>query len=390
MWLLAVVSILLPIGVSLWLAFRSTLKEIVPMLVATAATGGVGYLFVYALRTLVEHWAKLDMAAADGGGAAGLLYVLLIVAPVQLGVVVTAMVPWWRLRRTRSDRGFTNKQETLDAVAFAVAVALGFASTRIGIGLITHASGWLDVLRGLIAIPTFALLCGLWGFALGRDAGSGLRSPTFRATWFGTVILAAATEQMIFHRGGIALLAVLPLLLCLLLLAWLLWRDVVRRDDQPRSTRFSSLSIAPSASLASLQEAFRRRQQPLTLRWISLGVLVTSGMMTAGLAIAIGTGGQLGIDFAVVDRVDAGARALVPLLLLGTGGLAAFPGAGYLLARASGTRSVIEPALAAALTIVLVMVVMGMAEPTSIVFAIAFAPIAFALSCIGAWFGLAD
>jgi hypothetical protein len=113
-------------------------------------------------------------------------------------------------------------------------------------------------------------------------------------------------------------------------------------------------------------------------------------MITAGLAIAIGTGGQLGIDFAVVDRVDAGARALVPLLLLGTGGLAAFPGAGYLLARASGTRSVIEPALAAALTIVLVMVVMGMAEPTSIVFAIAFAPIAFALSCIGAWFGLAD
>jgi hypothetical protein len=29
-----------------------------------------------------------------------------------------------------------------------------------------------------------------------------------------------------------------------------------------------------------------------------------------------------------------------------------------------------------------------MADPTAIVFAIAFAPVAFALSCIGAWFGL--
>ena len=90
----------------------------------------------------------------------------------------------------------------------------------------------------------------------------------------------------------------------------------------------------------------------------------------------------------MVDRPDAGASALFPLALLATGGLSAFPGAGYLLARASGTSSVLEPALSSALTILLVMVVMGMAEPTSIVFAIAFAPVAFGLGCIGAWMGL--
>jgi hypothetical protein len=39
---------------------------------------------------------------------------------------------------------------------------------------------------------------------------------------------------------------------------------------------------------------------------------------------------------------------------------------------------------------VLVLVFMGMLAPTSVVFAIAFAPIAFVLSCVGAWVGLAN
>jgi hypothetical protein len=44
--------------------------------------------------------------------------------------------------------------------------------------------------------------------------------------------------------------------------------------------------------------------------------------------------------------------------------------------------------MASALAIVLVMVLMGLVAPTSVVFAIAFAPIAFALSCAGAWVGI--
>jgi hypothetical protein len=322
------------------------------------------------------------------GGVAVLVYVLFIVAPAKLAVVVAAMVPWWRLRRARRDTGITRRQETLEAVAFAVAVALGFACARTAVGLVASDGQSSQVLRGWVAVPTFALLCGLWGFALGREAQIGLRSPKFRATWFATVVLAAATEQMIYHRGSMAVLAVLPLLACLLLLAWLLWRDMVRRDERPRTTRFSAISIAPAASLTSLQEAFRRREKPVTLRWMGFGVLVTSGMVSLALVASVMLGRELGIDFAVVDQVDAGARALPPLALLATGGLAAFPIAGYLLARASGTRTVLEPALAASLTIVLAMIVVGMADPTAIVFAIAFAPVAFALSCIGAWFGL--
>ena len=83
-----------------------------------------------------------------------------------------------------------------------------------------------------------------------------------------------------------------------------------------------------------------------------------------------------------------GADAMAPLALLGAGALAAFPASGYLLARASGTRSVLEPAMASAFAMVLVMVFMGMLAPVSVVFAVAFAPVAFALSCVGAWVGL--
>ena len=50
-----------------------------------------------------------------------------------------------------------------------------------------------------------------------------------------------------------------------------------------------------------------------------------------------------------MDRHEPGASAIAPLALLAIGTLAAFPSSGYLLARASGTRSVLEPAMAAAL-----------------------------------------
>jgi hypothetical protein len=44
--------------------------------------------------------------------------------------------------------------------------------------------------------------------------------------------------------------------------------------------------------------------------------------------------------------------------------------------------------MASSLAMVLVMVFMGMLAPVSVVFAVAFAPVAFALTCVGAWLGL--
>ena len=177
----------------------------------------------------------------------------------------------------------------------------------------------------------------------------------------------------------------------MVLVAFVLWRDArgpgVSSGGGPLSSLFTS---APAPSLHAIREAFRRQDRPLTLRWISFGALVTTGMITAGIVVAVFLGHELGIDFSAVDRHEPGARAIAPLALLAIGTLAAFPTSGYLLARASGTRSVLEPAMAAALALVLVMVFLGMVAPVSVVFAIAFSPIAFALSCIGAWVGLGN
>jgi hypothetical protein len=92
------------------------------------------------------------------------------------------------------------------------------------------------------------------------------------------------------------------------------------------------------------------------------------------------------VDFSVVDEHDAATTA--PLALLGAGLLMAFPVSGFLVARASNVPTLLEPALASALAILAVCVVLGLANPIALVFAFAFSPVAFGLSCAGAWAGL--
>jgi hypothetical protein len=109
--------------------------------------------------------------------------------------------------------------------------------------------------------------------------------------------------------------------------------------------------------------------------------------MLSMMAVAVWTGHQVGLDFSAIEREDT-STAIVPLVLITSSILAAFPLSGYLVTKASGSDGVLEPALSAALAIVAVLVMLGLAAPVALVFALAFAPIAFALACMGAWFGL--
>src|SRR5690606_41343347 len=95
---------------------------------------------------------------------------------------------------------------------------------------------------------------------------------------------------------------------------------------------------------------------------------------------------RYGVVFAVVDvsgRVPSG-----PPALLGAALLAALPVAGYLVARASGARSVIEPAWSSGAAILVTLGMFSITEPMALVVAASVAPVGFALGCIGAWFGL--
>jgi hypothetical protein len=105
----------------------------------------------------------------------------------------------------------------------------------------------------------------------------------------------------------------------------------------------------------------------------------------AGLTASIAFGHYAHVDFAAVNEHDVSTTA--PVALLGAGLLAAFPVSGFLVARGSGLPTLLEPALSAALAIIATLVLLGLAAPIAMVFALAFSPVAFALACAGAWVG---
>jgi len=129
----------------------------------------------------------------------------------------------------------------------------------------------------------------------------------------------------------------------------------------------------------------RREGQPITFRWILFGALVTVGAMTVGVVLSVLFGHYMHIDFSAVDEHDVTTTG--PVALLGSGLLAAFPVSGYLIARASNLPTLLEPALASGLAILLTLVLLGLAAPVAVVFALAFSPIAWGLACAGAWVG---
>jgi len=92
------------------------------------------------------------------------------------------------------------------------------------------------------------------------------------------------------------------------------------------------------------------------------------------------------VDFSLADESDM--RSSGPLILLGAPVLAAFPIAGYLVAKASSAHSVLEPALAAVLALAGLVAMLFMTAPIGVLFALAVAPLAWGLACGGAWIGL--
>jgi hypothetical protein len=197
--------------------------------------------------------------------------------------------------------------------------------------------------------------------------------------------------HLVYGRGPGALVGIVPLLAAMALATGFAIRDLKTRADRSSRTsilleRVSSLYVVSAPpSLETVRKAMRREGQPITLRWILFGVLVTVGAMTVGIILSVFFGHYLHVDFSQVDEHDVTTTG--PVALLGSGLLAAFPISGYLIARASSLPTMLEPALASGLAIVLTLVLLGFAAPVAVVFALAFSPIAWGLACAGAWVG---
>lgn len=196
------------------------------------------------------------------------------------------------------------------------------------------------------------------------------------------MIVHALYDHLVFGRGPGTLVVTLPMLGLMSLLSWVALRDVAPRPDGPISSRL----VPEPPSLDAMRRALSKSDRPLMIHWIAIGALVTLGVMLVSLALAVYAGHRIGIDFALADREDV--RSSGPLVLLGSAVLAAFPIAGYLVARASSATSVLEPAMGAGLAIAAVVAMLSVTAPIAVAFALAVAPVAFVLACSGAWFGL--
>jgi RsiW-degrading membrane proteinase PrsW (M82 family) len=352
------------------------------LLVLTFVLGSAAALVSLLLVSRAAGLTGLDVRVSAAGEGGALVFVFLVVAPAQEAGKVAAAWP-----------AFLSKHfdEPYDGVVYAASSALGFAGVESGFVLHAHPEGAIWLARALLSLPAHVFFACLWGYALGRAKHSRTRVPVFPPAFVVTIVAHGLYAYFVYGRGPGALLAVTPLLAAMGVLTLYLARDLRLRGDPappPSSAggRLARLSrVAQPPSLSALRSALTRADQPVKVRWVLFGALVTIGAMLVGIAAGVLAAHLLKIDLSTVDEHDVGAAA--PVLFLGIGLLASFPASGWLVARAAGVRTLLEPALACVLALAVTMAGLGFAAPFTVVFALALSPIAWVLACAGAWIG---
>jgi RsiW-degrading membrane proteinase PrsW (M82 family) len=381
---------LLPAAILAYAVWRSDARrEPWKSVVGTFVFGAVCAVPAFFIQDKASAWTGLDVRTSVAGDAGALLFQFALVSPVREVAKVAAAWPAFRSRHF---------DEPFDGVVYAATAALGFAVYDGAWHLHRHPAGGIWLLRIFLSLPAHVFFASLWGYALGRSRQVKHPGALFPMTWLAATLGHALYAHFAYGRGVGAMVALAPMLLVMGSLAWLVVRDLRARGDRrsriPTSDsvlgggRLSAPISAPTSSAPSLRtmrDALRRADSPIIVRWIVFGTLVTLGAMMAGLTASIAFGHYAHVDFAAVNEHDVSTTA--PVALLGAGLLAAFPVSGFLVARGSGLPTLLEPALSAALAIIATLVLLGLAAPIAMVFALAFSPVAFALACAGAWVG---
>ena len=374
----------LPAALFAVLVHRTDARREPPWLVMlTFVLGSVAALVSLLLVGRAAGLTGLDVRVSAAGESGALVFLFFVVAPAQEAGKVAAAWP-----------AFLSKHfdEPYDGVVYAASSALGFAAVENGFILHAHPTGGIWIARALLSLPAHVFFACFWGYALGRAKQAKARVPVFPAAFVATIVAHGLYAHFVYGRGPGALLAVTPMLAVMGVIAWLLARDLRLRGDRPSrvasigGSRLSRLSIvAQPPSLSAVRSALTRADAPVKIRWVFFGSLVTIGAMIVGLGAGVLMARLLKVDLSTVDEHDVGAAA--PVLLLGIGLLASFPTSGWLIARAAGVRTLLEPALACVLALVITLTGLGFAAPFTVVFALALSPIAWVLACFGAWIG---
>jgi RsiW-degrading membrane proteinase PrsW (M82 family) len=349
--------------------------------IGTALLGAVLGGASFWIRNKVTTFTHLDVDIRVSGQATALLYMFALVAPLGEAAKVAACWPAFRSRHF---------DEPYDGVVYASAAALGYAAIESAIVLWVH-DGYVWFLRVLFALPAHVFFASAWGWGLGRARQ--LREPGAHFPMLFLVAVAGhgVYAHIVYGRGPTALVAAVPFVLVMGIIAFFLARDLRRRSEVSDRSRITSLSIASlevlskPPSLRAFREALRNRERPIMWRWVAFGIFVHLGGMVLGITAAIVLGHVGHVDFSIVDERDVSTAGPVALLIAGL--LAGFPISGYLIARAGELTTVFEPAAGSTLALTATIVVLGLVAPVALIFALALAPIALALSCAGAYVG---
>lgn len=367
---------LLPSAALVFLFRGKSRQSSVAQVFGALALGALSYVPAALAERWLSRWAADD--PSGGLDLSRLILAFLLIAPLGQALKVVATVSVLRSGQ---------RHEPVDVMRYAALAGLGFVSARSALELATLTPSWLSIARATLAALAHPLIAAWWGYALARDARTRLGGTRFGVAWLLATLATGVFDHLAFARGPGALLSAMAIVLTAATVTGLVWRALVA------SSRAANGRAAPHAkpvpSLRAMREALRRAERPVLVVWMGLGGLVTVGVVTSALAGAVLVGHRLGLDFAAAEHAEASAATLAPLVLLGAAALLAFPIAGYLIARASATRTVLEPAMGAGLAIAGLLVLFGLAAPLALVFALAFAPVAFGLACLGAWMGLA-
>jgi RsiW-degrading membrane proteinase PrsW (M82 family) len=347
---------------------------------ATALVGGaVGFAVTFALVELVrgrlgvEPSLKVDLVTTA--------FDVLVRGPLEETARALAVV--LPLRSKRLTRPY-------DAMRLAAGASLGFGLADVVVRTIGRDQVDLWFLLGTwLYVGGRTSLSALWGFAIGRERRRRLGGRAFTRTFVVAVFFGGVVDHLVFQRGPLAISAVAPLVASSFVASLIARRDLLRLSEKVPKKRLSRFLRVRTPSIEELEAALARKpDRPILLRWVGFGALTTTGILVTSLVTSILLAKRAGVDFAAIDDGGAFDTALPPLVVLALAVLVSFPVSGFLVAKASSARSVLEPALASSIAIFLILVLMGLAAPIAVVFGLAVAPPAFALACGGAFLGL--
>jgi hypothetical protein len=318
-----------------------------------------------------------------------------VLAPIEHTALVLVVWPVYRAQRLHRLRA---------AVSAGIIVGLGF-SIADGGWLIATSSSFGMLPR--VTVRCAHIIGGAMGWAAAASYDQNNRKHWFPAAWLLAVIVQGFGNHVALGMGPAFTIIAIPTLVVMLIGAVAALRDPktkpppaqdsdsferisedrwpVRQSEAPR--RLSRVSLLPERpTIHQIRVAWKHRHRPALLHWIVAGSVICLGALLVALGMSVLAAHWLGMDLSRVD--DGDTSSMAPLILMGTFVLAAFPVAGYLVALASAADSVFEPGMGALVAIVLVIALLSMTAPVGVVLALAIAPLAFGLACVGAWFGL--